>query len=321
MNPLDPDSSGEWHELFSAALNDQLDDAGRDRLAEVLKSSAGARELWFLYHDNECSLAELQPQFEETSTGAVLPWLPWRWLVATAAGIVIGGLCTSLVFGYVKPKATATTTPLLTTVDAGFEKQPGAIDAGFPSSIGVWSGDLAEIVSSNSVEAAGGRRMLRFVRASGDLAVPDSRAIACDVFQLVDLRGVNAFVQDDEATLELSVAFRDARAVPGALIDFACRVYVFAGDPAKVGDKWPLTIGEALASGAGFFSSNGGAGHQWQIARAKSIFPPRAEFAVVHIVAIKSTQEGQVAEFGEQFADEVRLTLKTQPTLPVIARR
>jgi hypothetical protein len=49
----------EWHRLFDAALNDTLDEAAATRLAELLRDNATARELWFLYHDNECALAEL----------------------------------------------------------------------------------------------------------------------------------------------------------------------------------------------------------------------------------------------------------------------
>lgn len=53
------------------------------------------------------------------------------------------------------------------------------------------------------------------------------------------------------------------------------------------------------------------------IGRAAEKLPPGADFAVVHLVATKWTPRGKAAEFGEQFADDVRLTLKTQPTLPV----
>jgi len=50
MNP--PDQRG-WHRLFNAALNDKLSDTDKLELAAVLKSSAEARQLWFLYHLRE----------------------------------------------------------------------------------------------------------------------------------------------------------------------------------------------------------------------------------------------------------------------------
>jgi hypothetical protein len=50
----------------------------------------------------------------------------------------------------------------------------------------------------------------------------------------------------------------------------------------------------------------------------KVLLPPGADFAVIHLVVHKpKTPTGTEAVFGDQFADDVRLTLKTQPVLPV----
>jgi hypothetical protein len=83
------DAPSEWHRLFNAALNDQLSDAERGQLATVLKSSAEARQLWFLYQDNECSLAELKPRREAKAPRTGFPWFFWR-PIAAAAALVIG---------------------------------------------------------------------------------------------------------------------------------------------------------------------------------------------------------------------------------------
>lgn len=79
----------EWHHLFSAALNGTVTYAEKSQLATLLKTSAEARQLWFLYHDNECGLAELkQPPavtapFRSPANRAA--WLSWRPLAAAAA--------------------------------------------------------------------------------------------------------------------------------------------------------------------------------------------------------------------------------------------
>ena len=78
-----------------------------------------------------------------------------------------------------------------------------------------------------------------------------------------------------------------------------------------------MAIKEALAFGSGSAESWGGAPEKWRSTVAKMMLPAGADFAVVQLVATKWTQGGQVAEFGEQFADDVRLTLRTQPKLPV----
>ena len=82
--------------------------------------------------------------------------------------------------------------------------------------------------------------------------------------------------------------------------------------------EWPLSQKEALAAGSGTFDSFGGAPATWQTVSTKVLLPPSADFAVIHLVVHKpKNPAGTEALFGDQFADDVRLTLKTQPTLPV----
>jgi hypothetical protein len=80
----------EWHRLFSAALNNQLSEADKLELASVLKCSFEARQLWFLYTDNECSLAELTCPADINTGRTRLSWLSWRPLAAAAAVVLLG---------------------------------------------------------------------------------------------------------------------------------------------------------------------------------------------------------------------------------------
>jgi hypothetical protein len=245
-------------------------------------------------------------------------WLQWRPLTAAAAGIVFGMLCTSVVFGYVMPHAVATASRLFALVDGSFEKQSGRVASGFPVVFGVWSGDESEIVKADAVKANDGRQILRFVRAEREPALPNYGAASCDVYQLVDLRSLKADAQAGEASLELSVQFLDARDAPGEPVKFIGTLYVFSGSPESLPAEWPMTQKEALASGSGSCESNGGSPQTWRSVTTKVVLPPQADFAVVHLVAHKpTTAANTIAVFGEQFADDVRLTLKTQPTLPV----
>jgi hypothetical protein len=247
-------------------------------------------------------------------------WVSWRPLMAAAAGIVLGMFCTSVLFGYTMPRVVATASRLFALVDGSFEKTGGPVASGFPSEFGKWSGDEAEVVSGNAMD---GKQALRFVRAEGDAAVPNSPANSCDVYQLVDLRPLKADAEGGEATLEMSAQFLDARSAKGADVTFTCRLYVFSGSPESLRGEWPLTRKEALAAGSGAVQSTGGAPQTWRSVTAKVLLPAQADFAVVQLVAGKApASDNQAAEFGEQFADDVRLTLKTQPTLPVrIAQR
>ena len=238
-----------------------------------------------------------------------------RPFAAAAAGLVFGLLCASLAWAVASPRAVATMARVFALVDGSFEKQSGRLPSGFPTQFGVWSGDESEVMRADS--AKDGKQAMRFVRAEGDANMPNSPANSCDVWQLVDLRGLRAEAGDGDATLELSASFLDARKGKGSRVLFSVRVYAFSGEPSQLHADWPMAIKESLAFGSGVADSWGGAPQKWKQATAKMMLPSGADFAVVQLVATKWTTKGQTAEFGEQFADDVRLTLKTQPKLPV----
>lgn len=313
--------------LLHGCLNDMLSEPDFTRLQTLLRESADARRTLRSLATVNAKLRQLAAVNPDTLhllsappelvRRRGIPWLSWRPLAA-AAGIVLGMFCTSVVFGYVMPRAVATASRLLALVDGSFEKQSGRLPSGFPAQFGVWSGDEAEVVERGSAAVKDGKRVLRFVRAEREPALPNYGAASCDVYQLVDLRPLKAGAGPGEATLELSVDFRDARETAGEPVKFICRLSVFAGSPEALPAEWPLAQKEALATGSAYFDSIGGAPRSWHNVTTKTLLPPQADFAVVHLVAHKSkTPAGEVAEFGEQFADDVRLTLKTQPKLAV----
>jgi hypothetical protein len=291
------------------AAQELMDDAA---LAEELRA---AQMESLLTADSGGMLGAPQPFAEvQRRTG----WLQWRPLTAAAAGVVLGLFCATVAWAMASPRAVATMMRVFALEDGSFEKMSGAVPSGFPKQTGVWSGDASEVVSGNVAKAQDGTRVLRFVRAEGDATVPNSPANSCDVWQLVDLRGLKAGGDDGDATLELSVSFLDARKTRStARVLFGVRVYAFAGDPSALGAEWPMAIKDALAFGAGQTESWGGAPDKWRTVAAKAMLPTGADFAVVHLVATKWTPRGKAAEFGEQFADNVQFTLKTQPKLPV----
>jgi hypothetical protein len=240
------------------------------------------------------------------------PWL------AAAAGLVIGLFGATVVWAFANPKAVATASRLFEIIDGGFEMGGGVIASGLPTSFGVWSGDRSEIVSDGAAAPAEGRKALRFLEAEREPALPDYGAAACDVFQFVDLRSLKSPEANDDATLELSVRFRDGRGARGKALNFFGRIILFSGDPSLIVPEWPFSQEKALGIATAHVPSEGGAPDLWHLAKAKVLMPAEADFAVVHIMVHEPmVRPGTTAVFGEQYADDVRLTLKTQPTLPV----
>lgn len=282
------------------------------------RAFAGAQMRSMALHDRFRQDAfRVQPPAKRSAWLASLVSRPFA---AAAAGLAFGLVCASFAWAVASPSAVATMVRVFALEDGSFEKSFGKLPSGFPRQTGLWGGDDAEIVSTGP-SAKDGSHALRFVRAEGDENMPGSPANSCDVWQLVDLRGLKATARA-EATLELSASFLDARAERGEDIRFHVRVYAFAGAPERLHSEWPMAIKEALAFGSNTVGSSGGHPDLWLKATARTVLPSGVDFAVVQLVASKQAPHGTAAQFGEQFADEVRLTLRTQPQLPVrVARR
>lgn len=318
---MNPDS----HDLIQRHMAGLLTDDEAAVLQTRLKAETDLRKLYLHYmnldvaleaqagsRDRVIDLLRTAPRTDSEPTGR---WYSWRPLTAAAAGIALGVFCTSVAFGYVMPRAVATASRLFALVDGSFEKHSGRLPSGFPSEFGKWSGDESEIASGAVHD---GKQALRFMRAEREPALPDYGAASCDVYQLVDLRSLKADAALDDTTLELSVQFHDARDRTGEPVKFISSVFVFSGSPEAVYTEWPLTQKEALSSGSASFDSTGGSPRFWHTVTTKVLLPPQADFAVVHLLTHKpKTNKGTEAVFDAQYADDVRLTLKTQPALPV----
>ncbi len=242
-----------------------------------------------------------------------------RPFVAMVAGIVIGLFFASVAWAIVAvPRGVVSVARVPSLVDGSFEGTVGLVPAGFPVNFGVWSGDESEVAEPSQGMQGRGRRALRFIRAEGEANNANSPANSCDVFQLVDLRALRVD-PSEEAVLELSADFLDQRSNPGDPVRLGCHIYLFQGDPDAVRSKWPEVLVNALGSGASMTTSLGGTvgAPVWKTVTARCVLPPQAELAVVQLSAGRVLSHGyNQPKLGEVIADDVKLTLKTQPALP-----
>jgi hypothetical protein len=200
--------------------------------------------------------------------------------------------------------------------DGGFEALKGHMPDGFPSEIFTWGGDPSEVAS-----VAGHPTALRFLEAAGEPNIPNSPRQSCDVFQVIDLKSVRTeLLTSSEAYVELQANIHDARPAHAQPVRFIAKVYVFEGDPASIVGNWPPAADQVLGSGAQFQVMHGGAG--WQTLTTRCVLPPTAGFLVVHIGAGSAGQPGQASpKLGAQYADDIRLTLRTRQSKAELAAR
>ena len=200
--------------------------------------------------------------------------------------------------------------------DGGFDALKGRIPEGFPSEIFTWGGDPSEVAS-----VAGHPTALRFLEAAGEPNIPNSPRQSCDVFQVIDLKSVRTeLLTSSEAYVELQANIHDARPAHAQPVRFIAKVYVFEGDPASIVGNWPPAADQVLGSGAQFQVMRGGDG--WQTLTTRCVLPPTAGFLVVQLGAGSAGQPGQASpKLGAQYADDIRLTLRTRQNKAELAAR
>lgn len=202
--------------------------------------------------------------------------------------------------------------------DGGFDGVTGMVAAGFPLRTFTWGGDPSDVVRTDDHPTA-----LRFLEAAGERTIPDSPRQSCDIFQIVDLRSVrDQLLTSGEAYVELSVSLRDDRPAGSETVRFISKVYVFEGSPADIIGHWPPAADQTLGSGAQFHVSRGGDDGAWRPLTTRCVLPPTAGFLVVQLGVGSAGAPGSPSpKLGRQFADDVRLTLRTRPGKAELASR
>jgi hypothetical protein len=202
--------------------------------------------------------------------------------------------------------------------DGGFDALKGRVPDGFPSETFTWGGDPSEIVSADGHPTA-----LRFLEAAGEPNIPNSPRQSCDVFQVIDLKSVrDRLLTSSEAYVELQAKVIDARGEKNAPVRFISKLYVFEGSPQEMSKNWPPQQDQVLASGTQFHVSSGGKPGEWKTLSSRCILPPTAGFLVVQLGVGSAGQPGQASpKLGEQYADDIRLTLHTRHGKSELAAR
>lgn len=311
------DTPPEWHRLFNAALNDQLSDAERAELAAVLKSSAEARQLWFLYQDNECSLAELKPRRQVKSSRTGFPWLSWRPLTAAVAGLVIGLFGASMVYGFVVVRSVERVVSLL---QESFESGPAPLVTGMPQDVNLWSGDYSEIMETNeAVKPALGTKMARVLRSDHDGKTSSKPSKQGDLMRIVDVRPFMQEANGGEVVITLSALFNAVPFPEAERYDGAIYLYALG----QIGSTEESLLEDALAHSHGGCRSLDRDPATWQSASARLLLPPGTEMVLLKVSFSPMPASGKSLSplpdhvtFAGHFVDHVRASVSIRNAMP-----
>ena len=303
--------------LLSRAADEAATAQEWRELEALLAAAPAARRRYVQMMDLH---AELRARHVKASSPAAAPglpesrgsfaWLSWRPITAAAAGIVLGMICTSVVFAYTVPKLPAGKTKLLPLADAGFESGSPVPARGIPARAGVWSGDFSRVVKAElGVTPMQGQRMLRFLRADSELSATSVRSYVGEAAQVIDLRPLRADIAGGAASVELSALFNSIPSAVGERYEFAVKTAAFRGDMAEAPRMW--TERDACVSRAERASIADGDPATWQRVSVPLAVPEDADFLVIECAVVRKLPrvEHAAVEFPGQYVDQVELRL------------
>jgi hypothetical protein len=312
----------DWSALVDGYLLGTIRNEDAVRLEQILAGNAVARSDFMRRSNLESALRSAAASFAaepEPIPSAVrkekIVWkAPLRW---AAAILLLGALGSPLAWALTTAKLVATTSRVSSMMDGGFEKTIGLLPPGFPTRFGTWSGDPSETAAGPNAPRSEGTRALRLISGFSEGSAVPVAARSCDVFQLVDLRPLRSALSSGESFLELSADFLDGRTEASPEIHFLCKICLFSGDPAQIQADWPTSLAQSLASSAEFLFTRG-QNPGWRRLKTKTLLTKNADFALIHLAAgCQPDRRKGPLELGRQFIDNVSLTLRSQPILPV----
>jgi hypothetical protein len=261
--------------------------------------------------DAEGQVVKSQPLTRPTRR--LLVW-PQQIAAALVAGAIVGLLGIGVVWAVNSPQSQART---IHVANGDFETFSGPIEIGFPSHIGTWGGNPAEVI-----EEADGNRMLRLLKTGNVNGASNDFASNCSVFQLVDLSSLRQKWETADSqtqiTLNFSARFRRVSVPTDAELPKlagSCRIYLFNLKPDAIAKEWPRVIRE---HGVGFGKKEikFAPGAEPATITASCLLESDATVALI-VVAASTKSRAAPIELGGYFVDDVQLTAIRQPALPI----
>lgn len=228
-----------WHDLIQRHMEGLLNEEEAATFQSSLTNDPELRRLYLHYMNLDVALEAhagssttvnnmlLSPHHGKTNrwTG----WLSWRPPAAAAAGLILGMLCTSMVWAYTMPRIKMNAQRTMPLFVESFEDERMVPLHGFPTHAGDWFGDLsAAVVADAEAKPADGKRMVRLV--------PNPKRMFSYAWRMVDLSAYPQAAGTESRQLEVTASFCGAEA-PSA-DRYQIRLAAFSEEPGEVRAIW-----------------------------------------------------------------------------------
>jgi hypothetical protein len=313
---MNHDSDSLDHRLLALlhAVRDDHDEQARTALNELLRSDPATRAamarllvdeqalIHRLRDEGIVSLLEPAPSPRPAKGPRVPRWRSWRPLTSAAAGVVLGTLSTSLVYGFVTQRIPDVRTIPLPVFDPGLEGV-APLDDGLPDEPGSWGVDSAAFVTTeNGSSPKDGSRMLRLEPIPKEKEVKNHTS---RVYQVLDLSSlpVGGVANGDE--VEVTASFTTAGV--GTNSRYLIRAVALEETPEEAMDNfWSKTENDDVISVSQRFDAVPG-DESWQTFSLKLPLQPGAHTLVLILGAVPPSDPAVPA--AVHYLDDVQVSL------------
>jgi hypothetical protein len=244
----------------------------------------------------------------------------WWQLAAALAGLVIGLLSASVVYG-LGNRSIGRLVPLL---HESFETGPSPLAKGVPPDASTWSGDYSEVVGpQQGLRPGDGRKMVRLLRSDHegrDIPRPSRQG---DLMRIIDLRPFLNAAAGTEAVVTLSALFNAIASPPEEHYDGMVTVYALAADIHLEAATEDTIKRDALAFSLGRFGGMDRDPASWQQASAQLLLPRGTAFVMLKVSVMRIPSEKDKANelpdtvgFSGHFVDDVRASIRFREAVP-----
>lgn len=304
--------------------------AGEIRLLGLIKAAQSPSPRWLDLHDalglslpaaaeteaDDLAARVLDRVRIETSRSVSSRWIAWPPLTAAAAGIVLGMLCTSAVFGF----GAKSVEKMMALLQESFETGPAPMVTGVPPEPNVWSGDYSEIViAREGVKPMDGSRMARLLRSDYEGRIEPRPSRQGDLMRVLDVRPLTSDAGGGDVVMTLSARFNAAPSSGSERYNGMVTIYALGAETDLRGATEDSVKKDALAFSVGFSGETDRDPDTWQTASTRLLLPPGAGKVMVKVSFCLMPMGGEWASsptaaqtFTGHFVDDVRASIRTR---------
>jgi len=278
-------NESELDALIDACLDGRLSQEEADRLSQWIEDSSDARQrYWELASVHGMIEQSMQNASLKAVTGeaAVTPMKPkglsrWPRVSAVAAGMVIGILSTTAVFGIVVPKATEVRPRLISVMRDAFEDPGQTFQRGIARYANEWFvHGKVEVVKTANPPPVSGEHILKIA--------PNPERKKGQVHYLIDLHDYPEVMESDRRSILVGSHFFTGGKGGG---DYVIRIGAFSEPPEDVGAIWanPTDIQERALQQISRQSLKNEEQVGWKELTTDMSIPPGTRTVIVGIMA------------------------------------